>query len=87
MAKLHELGYELFLHPPYSLDLAPSDYYLIPNLKKSLSGKKFGSKEEVIAETETYFEDFDKSYFSDGIKKLEVLWTKRIELKGDYVGK
>jgi len=26
--KLMELGWELMLHPPYSPDLAPSDYYL-----------------------------------------------------------
>lgn len=25
-AKLHKLHYNLLLHPPYSLDLAPSDY-------------------------------------------------------------
>ena len=27
MVKLNELKYELFEHPPYSPDLAPSDYY------------------------------------------------------------
>ncbi|KAF7282499.1 hypothetical protein GWI33_002602 [Rhynchophorus ferrugineus] len=29
MAKIHELGFELVPHPPYSPDLAPSDYYLL----------------------------------------------------------
>lgn len=33
MAKLHELGYELVEHPPYSPDLAASDFFLFPNLK------------------------------------------------------
>ena len=28
MAKLHELHFELFLHPPHSPDLAFSDYWL-----------------------------------------------------------
>ena len=28
-------------HLQYSPDLAPSDYYLFPNLKKFLSGKRF----------------------------------------------
>jgi [histone H3]-lysine36 N-dimethyltransferase SETMAR len=27
-AKLLELGYQLLPHPPYSPDLAPSDFYL-----------------------------------------------------------
>jgi [histone H3]-lysine36 N-dimethyltransferase SETMAR len=33
MAKLHELGYELLPHPPYSPDLAPSDFFLFADLK------------------------------------------------------
>jgi histone-lysine N-methyltransferase SETMAR len=86
-AKLHELRYELLPHPPYSPDLAPCDYFLFPNLKKSLAGKKFRSNGEVIAATEAYFADLPKSYFLDGIKKLEYRWTKCIELKGDYVEK
>jgi len=33
LAKLHELGFELILHPLYSPDLIPSDFFLFPNLK------------------------------------------------------
>jgi len=51
MAKLHELRYELLPHPPYSPDLAPSDYWLFADLKRMLQGKRFRSNEEVIAET------------------------------------
>ena len=40
-AKLVELGYELLPHSPYSPDLAPYDFFLSPNLKKSLAGQKF----------------------------------------------
>ncbi|KAM8718816.1 hypothetical protein ACLKA7_001514 [Drosophila subpalustris] len=36
MAKLNELGLELLPHPPYSPDLAPSDYWLFADLKKML---------------------------------------------------
>lgn len=86
-AKLVELHYELLPHPPYSPDLAPCDFFLFPNLKKSLAGQKFESNEEVIAATEAYFADLEKTYFSDGLKKLEHRWVKCIELKGDYVEK
>lgn len=86
-AKLVELRYKLLPHPPYSPDLAPCDFFLFPNLKKSLAGKKFLSNEEVIAATEAYFADLEKNYFLDGIKKLEHRWTKCIELEGDYVEK
>jgi len=36
-------------YPPYSPDLTPSDFHLFPNLKKFMTGKHFGSNEEVIA--------------------------------------
>ena len=87
MSKLVELGYELLPHSPYSPDLAPCDFFLFPNLKKSLAGQKFESNEEVIAATEAYFADLQKTDFSDGLKKLKHRWAKFIELKGDYVKK
>ncbi|GFS90800.1 mariner Mos1 transposase [Trichonephila clavipes] len=33
--KLWELGWEVLMHPPYSLDLEPSDYHLFPHCKTS----------------------------------------------------
>ena len=63
MAKFHELRYELLPHPPYSPDLAPSDYFLLPNLKKWLGRKRFYSNNEIISQTNTYFEELEKSYF------------------------
>ena len=85
MAKIHKLGYELLPRPAYSPDLASCDYFLFQNLKKCLVGKRFGSNEEVITETNAYFERLEKTYYLEGIKKLEKRWTKRIDLKRDYV--
>ena len=34
MVKLNELSFELLPHPPYFLNLAPSDYWLFADLKK-----------------------------------------------------
>ncbi|KAG5335925.1 SETMR methyltransferase, partial [Acromyrmex charruanus] len=83
MAKFNEFRYELLPHPAYSPDLALWDYFLFPNLKKWFGGKRF-TREQFIAETEAYFEGLDKSYYSDGLKKLKNRWIKCIELKGDY---
>ena len=82
-AQLVELGYKLLPHS----DLAPCDFFLFPNLKKSLAGQKFKSNEEVVAATEVNFADLQKTCFSDGLKKLEHRWVKCIELKRDYVEK
>jgi histone-lysine N-methyltransferase SETMAR len=37
--KLAYFGFQYLYHPPYSPDLAPSDYHLFPGLKKQLEGK------------------------------------------------
>ena len=85
MAKLHESHFELFLHPPYSLDLVPSNYWLFADLKRMFPGKRFGSNEEVILETKAYFEAKDKMFYKKGIELLEKHWNQCIALEGDYV--
>ena len=66
MVKLNELSFELLPHPPYSLDLAPSDYWLFDV--------------EVISETEAYFESKDESFYKNGIEILEKRWNECITL-------
>lgn len=41
MGKPHEIGC-LFSQPPYSSNLAPSDYLAFPNMKYGSAGKHFG---------------------------------------------
>ena len=50
-----------------------------------LQGKRFGSNEELIAETEAYFESKDESFYKKGIEKLEKRWNECITLEGNYV--
>lgn len=87
MAKINELKYELLDHPPYSPDLAPSDFYLFPNLKKFLAGKRFTSNEDAITVVNHYFEGLEENYFNQGIELLDKRWTKCIEVSGDYIEK
>ena len=57
------------------------------SVDKVLAIVKFGSNEEVIAETEAYFEAKDKSFYIKGIEMLEKRWNECITLKGEYVDK
>ena len=66
MAKLHELHFELLPQPPYFPDLVPSD--CLQTSKRMLQGKIFSSNEEVISETETYFQTKDKSSYKKGFE-------------------
>ena len=78
-------GYKLILHRTYSPDLAPSDYFLFPNLKKDIRGRHFWSNEEVVAAVEV--RDKDPGFFSSGLMALEHRWSKCIILEGNYIGK
>ena len=59
--------YELIPHPAYSPDLAPSDYFLFPNLKKDIHGCHFRSNEEVVAVVEEWVRDKDPGFFRSGL--------------------
>jgi len=87
MGKLRDLHYKLLEHPPYSPDLAPSDFYLFPKFKLFLAGQLFSSNQETIAAVEEYFADLTKDHYKDRIMELEHRWNKCISLKGDYVEK
>ena len=82
--KLAYLGFQCFDHPPYSPDLAPSDYHLFPGLKKQLQGGHFSSHAKVIAAAETWL-DGKPSDFLSGLQKLEQRAKKCIELRGECV--
>lgn len=45
---IHELQFELLLHVPYSLDLASLDFFLFPEMKKFLDGRKFSTNEKSL---------------------------------------
>ena len=83
--KLAYVGFRFLDHPPYSPDLAPSDYQLFPGLKKQLKGRHFSCDAEVIAAAETWLGGQIFENFLSGLQKLEQQAKKCIELRGEYV--
>jgi len=61
--KLAYLGFQCLDHPPYSPDLATSDYHLFPGLKKQLKGGRLSSYTEVIAAAETWLDGQISEFF------------------------
>ena len=80
-------GYELIPHPAYSSDLAPSDFFLFPNLKKDIRGLHFRSDEEVVTAVEQWVSGKDPDFFSSGLMALEHRWSKCITLEGNCIEK
>jgi histone-lysine N-methyltransferase SETMAR len=57
------LGFQCLDHPPYSPDLAPSNYNLFPELKKQLKGRHFSSDTEVVTAAETWLDGQNYDFF------------------------
>ena len=83
MTDVTECGFEVLPHPPYSPDMAPSDFYLFPKLKSNLRGTQFRRNEGVIAAVNEYLEDQENDLYL----QARTDWTKCIALKGDYIEK
>ena len=47
METIENCGIELLRHPPYSPDLAPSDFFLFPEMKRNLKGRRFNYQAEI----------------------------------------
>jgi len=71
--------------PPYSPDLAPSDYHLFPGMKKQLKGPHFSSDAEVNAAAETWLDGQLSEFFLSAWQKLQQRAKKCIEIRGEYV--
>ena len=80
-------GYELIPHPAYLPDLAPSNFFLFPNLIKDIRGLHFRSDGEVMTAVEEWVNGKDPDFFSSGLMALEHRWSKCITLEGNYIGK
>lgn len=83
--KLRELGWEVLMHPPYSPDLAPSDYHLFLALQNFFSDKKLASREECENQLLEFFVNKDQDFYERGIMKLPLKWQQIIEQNGAYL--
>jgi histone-lysine N-methyltransferase SETMAR len=61
-------------HPPYSPDLAPSNYHLFSPLKDTIRGKKFQDEEEVISEIKRWLRRRPAEWYREGIHALTSRW-------------
>ena len=80
-----KITFERIPHPPYSPDLAPSDFGLFGTVKDYFRGREFESEEEILSAINEFLtsksEHFCKSHFENLEKRLK----RCIELDGDYI--
>jgi transposase len=79
---LENFTWELFDHPPYSPDLAPSDYHL----RNWLESQGF-STNELMKSVKTWLSKHAAQIFVTGIQKLIPWYDKYLNYSNDYIEK
>ena len=82
-----QLGAEILRHPPYSPDLSPCDFALLPRLKRELRGQRFGSLEELRAATQASLASFSQEWYANTFTDWVHRHEKCIRYKGEYFEK
>ena len=86
-AAIKDCGLILLPHPPYSPDLAPSDFFLFNDLKRELRGKNFSSKEDLQKFVTDYLDDKSYDFFKNAFSQLVACWKKCIDVFGNFIEK
>ena len=84
---LQEFIWEVFNHPPYNSDLAPSAFHLFLHLKKFLSGQRFQNEREAEMSITQWFQSQAADFYDTGIQMLVPRYDKCLNSRGEYVEK
>ncbi|CAF1471208.1 unnamed protein product, partial [Adineta ricciae] len=83
--KLLKLGWITLPHPPYSPDLAPTDYHLFRSLSNYLSEKKFDDKNDLRTELANFFAQKSQDFYEHGIFSIPTRWQQVLGSDGGYI--
>jgi transposase len=72
------------LHPPYSPDLAPADFFLFPKRKSTLKGRRFQTIEEIQENAIRELGAITESTFQEAFQQWKKRWERCIASRGDY---
>ena len=70
-------------HPPYSPDLAPSEFFLFPKLETTLKGRRFQTIEESQENAIRELRAITESAFQEVFQQWKKRWERRIASRGD----
>jgi len=85
-ALLKLFNWEIFDHPTYSPDLAPSDYRLFTKMVM-LATQCFHTNEELMDGVNNWLHNLAALFFDDGQQELVSRYNKCLNVEGNYVEK
>ena len=71
-------------HPAYSLDLAPSDFFLFAKIKEILKGRHFDDIDETRTNPMTALKAIPQNLFQNCFEGWTRRWHRYIVSKGEY---
>lgn len=77
-------GISVLPHPPYSPDVAPSDYGLFRSMAHFLKGRRFENFDDVKSGCEEFFASKTAEWYQHQIQLLAERWVKVVENDGLY---
>ncbi|GFW01668.1 uncharacterized protein TNCV_4085831 [Trichonephila clavipes] len=84
---LRRFRWEIWSHFRHSEDLAPSNSFLFPRLKKHLSGRRFFLDNAVKTSIKTWLNGQGPDFYHAGLNKLVLRSDKCLNRLDDYVEK
>ena len=86
-AAIVEKGWTILPHPPYSPDLAPSDFHMFGPLKDYLRGQQFVDDDAVKSAVKAWIRQCKPEFFVNGFINWRNRWDKCVVRNGDYIEK
>jgi hypothetical protein len=77
--------WEVLYHLPYSPDLSPCDFYLIPKMKESLRGIRFRTVPEILEGVDRSIRTINATCAAKGILRLPHPWQRVVHNAGYYI--
>ena len=82
--ELGKYGWTILPHPPYSPDIAQSDYRLFSDLTHALRERSFTTRGSLEAALKQYFAARPAGFYRQGIHKLPQRWQYIVDNDGAY---
>ncbi|GFX61640.1 histone-lysine N-methyltransferase SETMAR [Trichonephila clavipes] len=85
LERINGLGWEVLPHPPYSPDIAPTEFHLFRSMQHFLTNKNIQNLDDLKNAIFRYFSEKPINFFRSSVGNLHTRWQKVVANVGDYI--